>query len=107
LDALAAAPVNHRLLLENQRVRVLETLVAAGTSTVIHTHRWPSVEYVVSGRHFVRHDGEGSVLFDTRAANAPLRPSDALWAEPFPPHSVKNVGDTELRVIMIELKDTR
>ena len=48
LDALTAAPANHRLLLENDRVRVLETVVAAGTSTPVHTHRWASVEYVLS-----------------------------------------------------------
>jgi hypothetical protein len=46
LDALCAAPANHRLLLENDRVRVLETLVAVGTSTPVLTHRWASVEYV-------------------------------------------------------------
>jgi hypothetical protein len=105
LDALTAAPANHRLLLENERVRVLETVVAVGASTPVHTHRWASVEYVLSATDFVRHDGEGNVLFDTRVAGAALRPSEALWAGPFPPHSVKNVGHAELRVIMVELKD--
>jgi quercetin dioxygenase-like cupin family protein len=107
LDALAAAPANHRPLLENERVRVLETVIAAGMRTAVHTHRWASVEYVLSGRDFVRRDGEGDILFDTRAASAPLRPFEVLWAEPFPPHSVENVGEVEMRVIMIEFKDPR
>jgi hypothetical protein len=41
------------------------------------------------------------------SAHAEPRPSDVLWSEPFPPHSVENVGDAELRVIMVELKDHR
>jgi hypothetical protein len=105
LDALAAAPANHRLLLENERVRVLETTVAGRAKTPVHTHRWPSVEYVLLATNFVRHDGDGNVVLDTRTANAEPRPSDVLWSEPFPPHSVENVGETELRVIMVELKD--
>ena len=105
LDAISAAPENHEILLENDRVRVLHTTVAAGTSTPVHTHRWPSVEYVQSATDFVRRDAEGNVVFDTRA-HASLRAPQVLWSEPFPPHSLQNVGDTSLRVIMIELKDT-
>ena len=107
LDAFTAAPANHRLLLENERVRVLETVVAPGASTPVHTHRWASVEYVLSAASFVRRDRDGRVVFDSRAAGAELRPFEVLWSEPFPPHSVENVGDTELRVIMVELKDRR
>ena len=107
LDALAAAPGNHRLLLENERVRVLETVIPEATSTPVHTHRWASVEYIVSASSFVRRDGDGDVVFDTRAVGAEFRPAEVLWSEPFPPHSVENVGDSELRVIMVELKDGR
>lgn len=106
LDALRAAPANHRPLLENSRVRVIETVVAVAARTPVHTHRWASVEYVPSASSFVRPDGEGTVLLETRRAAdpEPLR-SEALWSDPFPPHSVENVGDEELRVIMVELKD--
>jgi quercetin dioxygenase-like cupin family protein len=105
LDALVAAPANHQVLLENERVRVIETVVPVREMTPVHTHRWASVEYVLSSTNFVRRDG--NVLFDTRVAHAQPRPSDALWSEPFLPHSVENVGDAELRVIMVELKDDR
>jgi quercetin dioxygenase-like cupin family protein len=105
LDALAAAPGNHQILLENDRVRVILTAVAVGATTPVHTHRWPSVEYVLSATDFVRRDGDGNVVFDTLASHAQLRASEALWSEAFPPHSVENVGGSELRVIMVELKD--
>jgi hypothetical protein len=29
----------------------------------------------------------------------PSGTSDFLWSDPFPPHSLENVGDAELRVI--------
>lgn len=106
LDALNAAPANHRVLLENEHVRVLETAVPVSTATPVHTHRWASVEYVVSATSIVRSDGDGNVIFDSRTG-AGLRPDDVLWSEPLPPHSVENVGDSDLRVIMVELKDRR
>ena len=43
LDALAAAPESHRLLFENGAVRVLETRIASGQTTQVHTHRWPGI----------------------------------------------------------------
>jgi hypothetical protein len=30
-----------------------------------------------------------------------------MWSEPLPPYSIENVGDSELRVIMVELKNPR
>jgi hypothetical protein len=104
LDALAAAPGNHELLLENDRVRVLLTTIPVGATTPVHTHRWPSVEYVLGATNFVRRNADGKVLFDTRTAAAEPRVSDVLWSDPFPPHSLENVGDSDLRVIMVEVK---
>jgi hypothetical protein len=103
LDALIAAPEHHRPVLENEHVRVLETVIAAGEMTAVHTHRWPNVQYVVSSADFLRRDGDGKVTHDTRAAGAPT-PTTVLWSDPIPPHSLENVGDSELRVIMVELK---
>ena len=44
-------------------------------------------------------------MLDTRAAHARPRPLEVLWSGPRPPHSIENVGDAELRVLMVELKD--
>lgn len=104
LDALTAAPGNHQLLLENDRVRVLLTTIPPGTTTPVHTHCWPSVEYVLGTTHFVRRDAEQNVLLDTRTANREPHTSDVFWSDPFPPHSLENVGDAELRVVMVEIK---
>ena len=104
LDALTAAPGNHQLLLENDRVRVLHTTIPRGARTPVHTHRWPSVEYVLSTSNFVRRDADQNVLLDTRAGDAEPQISEVLWSDRFPPHSLENVGEAELRVIMVEIK---
>jgi hypothetical protein len=92
------------LLFENERVRVLETRIPGGETTAVHTHRWPNVQYVVSSPDFIRRDGEGAVLLDTRITQSRPAPPVILWSEPLPPHSIENVGEPDLHVIMVELK---
>ncbi len=104
LDALVAAPAHHRLVFENDPVRVLDTRIGPGDKVPIHTHRWPSVYYVLSSAQFVRRDGDGEVLLDTRVLEQPFELPPAVWSEPLPPHSLENVGATELHVVSVELK---
>src|SRR5690242_7026755 len=80
LDALVAAPSQHRLVFENAHVRVLDTRIAPGERTPVHTHRWPASHYIVSWSDFVRRDAAGAVLVDTRGVA--VRPApEALWGE--------------------------
>lgn len=104
LDALVAAPDHHKLLMENERVRVLDTRIAPGERTPIHTHRWPSALYVLSWSNFVRYDDKGKVLVESRTIEAFRVPPVVLWSAPLPPHSLENVGETELHIISVELK---
>jgi hypothetical protein len=39
LDAMVAAPEHHGLLLENERVRILDSLIKPGERVPLHTHR--------------------------------------------------------------------
>ncbi len=104
LDALVAAPAQHRLLLENARVRVLDTRIDAGERTPVHTHQWPAAHYVISWSAFVRRNAEDEVLLDTRESDTQVQPSGVLWGEPLGPHSLENVGATPLQIISVELK---
>ena len=104
LDALVAASAQHRLLLENDHVRVLDTEIAPGGRTPVHTHQWPSAYYIVSWSDFVRRDSDERVLVDSRAVASRVGSPVALWGEPLPPHSLENVGPVPLRVISVELK---
>jgi quercetin dioxygenase-like cupin family protein len=105
LDALVAAPKHHTLLLENESVRVLDTRIPPGEVTPIHTHRWPSVLYVLSWDDFVRRDGGGNVMLDTRVTPKNIEASTAMWYPPLPPHSLENVGTTEIHVVSVEIKN--
>jgi hypothetical protein len=105
LDALVAAGESHRLLFENDTVRVIETRIAPGQTTPVHTHRWPGVLYIRGFSDFVRRDGDGTVLVDTRTGGAALpEPGAAIWSAALPPHTLENVGGTEIHVIGFELK---
>ncbi len=103
LDALIAAPEQHRLIFENEHVRVLDTRIAPGERTPVHTHRWPAVHYVVRWSDFVRRDAVEAVLVDTRAMGLRAAP-EAQWGEPLAPHSLENVGAGQLHVISTEVK---
>ncbi|WP_348261921.1 hypothetical protein P8935_19220 [Telmatobacter sp. DSM 110680] len=103
LDALVAAPQHHKLLFENESVRVLDTRIGPGETTALHTHCWAGTLYVLSWSDFVRRDGNGMVILDSRIMSAVL-PGTALWSAPLPPHTLENVGNAELRVIAVELK---
>jgi quercetin dioxygenase-like cupin family protein len=104
LDAVRAAPENHQLLLENDQVRVLDTRISPGATTPLHTHRWPSTLYIIQWSAFVRRDPSGQVLLDSREANLSLAPGTAVWSAPLPPHTLENVGTTEIRVLSVEIK---
>lgn len=105
LDALVAAPNHHRLMMENERARVLETFIAAGDRTPVHTHRWPSVYYILSWSPFIRYDDQGKIMVESQKVEALQNPPSILWGEALPPHSLENIGETELRIIAVELKD--
>lgn len=105
LDALAAAPESHRLLFENDAVRVLETRIAPGETTQLHTHRWPGSLYLLSFGHFVRRDADGTVLVDSREGGVLPRRGTALWSHSLPPHTLENVDAADIHVIGVELRN--
>jgi len=104
LDAVAAAPEHHKVLLESDQVRVLETLLKPGEETAVHTHIWSGFLYIISWSDFVRYDEHRNVIMDSsRMTNTPV-PSTAVPAAPIPPHSMRNVGTRNIHVILTEFK---
>lgn len=103
LDGIIAAPNHHRVLFENSEVRVIETVVPAGDSTPIHTHP-KTVMYILSGSHFVRKDGAGNVMVDTREEGPDFVLPPVLWSDGAPPHVIENPTADDLKVIGVELK---
>jgi mannose-6-phosphate isomerase-like protein (cupin superfamily) len=104
-DAVIAAPKNHKILLENENVRVLEVTVLPGETEPVHSHRWRSVLYIQSAGDFIDRDGAGTIIFDSRQSKTPLPLPMTMWKEPEAPHSVENLSKTiTLRLIRVEMK---
>lgn len=104
LDAVAAAPAHHVVLLENEHVRVLEARVEAGETVPLHTHRWPGVQCFLRLSSFVRRNADGEVVVDSRALSLPEETPFAIWSEATPPHTLENVGPNALHVLVVESK---
>ncbi|HYH92787.1 MAG TPA: hypothetical protein VD763_06490 [Candidatus Saccharimonadales bacterium] len=105
LDGLAVDPEHHRLLFENEEVRVLETTIAAGETTPLHTHLTATVMYVISGSHFHRRDEHGTTMVDTQAEPGYVMPR-VLYSPGTSRHTLQNTGIDDLVVIGVELKRT-
>jgi mannose-6-phosphate isomerase-like protein (cupin superfamily) len=101
LDATTAAPGNHKILFENDEVRVLEVTVAPGTREPLHVHRYPALMYVDSSPHMIEH------LQDGTSHDLGVRPSGARWMPIAQGHAMENVGDVPLHAIRVELKKSR
>ena len=62
LDALVAAPANHRLLFEDDTMRVLEVTVEPGERENLHHHRWPSLMVVLARPDYRNFDADGNEI---------------------------------------------
>ena len=69
-DAMLKAPDHHEILLENDKVRVLDTRLSPGDRTPVHAHEWPAALYVLSWSDFIRYDPDGNVLVDSRTSGS-------------------------------------
>lgn len=106
LDAVIAAPENHKILLENENVRVLEVTLLPGVIEPLHSHRWHSVLYIQTVGDFIDRDGDGNVIFDSRQLETPLKLPLTMWKDPEAPHSVENSSKTvTIRLIRVEIKN--
>ena len=104
LDAVRAAPGNHKILFENERVRVLDVTVAPGETEQLHMHRMPSVLYIIAEDDIQDFDADGKLLYDTRTQKSPPKTPYAEWMPPQAPHRVLNRSKNALRLIRVEVK---
>ena len=104
-DAVISAKKNHKILLENDSVRVLEVTLLPGEIEALHHHQYPSVLYILEAGDFTDSDAEGNIIFDTRKLPSPLKFPMTMWKSPEAPHSVVNLSKTiTLHLIRVEIK---
>jgi quercetin dioxygenase-like cupin family protein len=96
MDALEAAPEVSTLIMENDRVRVLDIKFKPGQKTVMHSHP----DHVL----YVLKNGKLRITYpDGRHNEVNLKARQAIWMQAGQ-HAVENLGKTEANNLLIELK---
>jgi hypothetical protein len=103
MDALQAAPGSHRVLLDNDRVRVLEVVIEPGAREPEHTHQAASV-MIIDEAARIRYYAGGELRFESRARSGSPSGARVRWMEPEGPHSVENIDERRYHAIRVELK---
>ena len=95
-DPVKVAPAAHKVVLDNERVRVLETKLKGGEQIPMHSHP-DNVIYVVKGGKVRFVDLKGT------PTDRDLKDSECIF-RPAETHAVQNTGTENMHVITIELK---
>jgi hypothetical protein len=98
-------PLGQELLLDNDIVRVWLDVVAPGDAQPVHTHRSPYLSITLTRTRAQVLEPDGSLRYDVdRGAG------EATWfgADRIPTtHTMRNVGDEEVRVLIVEVRSHR
>lgn len=84
---------------------VLDTLIRPNETTALHTHKWPATLYILSWSDFIRYDNKNNIVGDSRNFDKSPLPSTAVWTEPLVPHRLENVGENDIHIISVEIKN--
>ena len=95
-DPVKAAPQSFKERLNNDKVRVLEYASKPGEKEAMHSH--PDILlYVIQGGKLK------STTADGKSKEVDYKTGDLVWREALT-HSGENVGSTELKALLIEVK---
>lgn len=95
----AAHNVYKKVLLENDKVRVMEVVFAPGTTATWHSHPNHSVYAVTGGQIQITEKGKPAVTMDVKMGTAMYMPAVT--------HMAKNTGTTTLKLIVTEIKPSK
>lgn len=95
MDATKVAPTLYKLKNDSLGIRVLEVNYKPGQSSAMHSHPDNALYVIEGGKgEFTGKDGAKNVM-DFKKGMTAVRPGEA--------HSVKNVGNTTLKAILVEV----
>ncbi len=95
-DVAKVAPNNCKVLLENDRVRVVEIWIKPGEKLTMHSHP-ASVTYLLSAAKLK------TTLPDGKTVETEAQPGQTLWSDGGS-HEQVNIGTTEARALVVEMK---
>lgn len=107
LDGVKVASETHKVIFENEHVRVLEVTIPPHSKEPVHTHCLPSTLYVQQIGDIIVRDPDGKLIFDSRQMkeNEKQKAPFVLWNAGEGPHSDENPSDVPIKIIQIEQKD--
>jgi hypothetical protein len=103
MDAVSAAPKNHKVLYEDDRVRILDVTVEPGEKENMHAHRWPSILIVDSPAKKKEYTSDGEVISTDKPPAETLLPIIVRMG-PAKPHAIENLDTNVLHLYRVELK---
>lgn len=114
LDAVKAAPNSHKVLFENDKIRILEVTVDPYGFEPMHTHRYPSVMFgpdndtshydIIYYRY--DYDSVSHVYFakDSVHQHAGGQGPNEHFMKPEGPHRIKNLSNVRIIAFRVEFK---
>ena len=103
-DAVIAAPNSHKVLLENDNVRVVEVVILPGQKEPMHTHEWPSVMIVDSSTK-IKYYTESNEGIEYPEKETTKEKPFLEWLAPEALHAVENLDQSKTyHAIRIEIK---
>jgi len=96
-DVLTSAANAYTLLMENEKVRVLDIHLKPGEKAPMHNHPNDHVVYVINNARFKL------TFSDGKTSEFDLKAGQAVWMEAGS-HSTENIGTTEGHNLVVEVK---
>ena len=96
-DLAKTAGGNAKVVLDNDKVRVVELTMPPGSSTGMHSHGDSLVVFLTGGT-------ATQALADGTTRQLEQKPGTVIWNEPVT-HDTKNTGKALVRTLVIELKE--
>jgi quercetin dioxygenase-like cupin family protein len=97
-DIVAIAPQSHKVIFENDTIRMLKVAVKPGE--VVGMHRNPeNINYILNPGTLRLIEPDGSAV-DVSLSKGQVIPA------PKGSHAVENIGDTEVQTICVEMKNS-
>jgi quercetin dioxygenase-like cupin family protein len=96
-DPMKAAPnVYKKILLENDKVRVMQVVLSPGATVPWHSHPNHVLYASTSGKIEITEKGKPASMMEIKAGTAMYMPAVT--------HMAKNIGTTTLKLVVTELK---
>lgn len=96
IDPVAVSPDSYKVLLENERVRVLQMDLKSGQTDKLHSHPDETVYFAKGSKAKIHFPDGGEAELD-------IPDGHVMWHEAWT-HRVENIGSSDIRAIIVESK---